>query len=127
MHIMLIDDDALVREMVLEGLSEEGFLVEGIASAEDALVLLSAGQVPDVIVADVNLGLGLSGADLAAIARERHPEVALLLISGEAQVGSFADASTSWDRHFLSKPFSAEALSRAIRAAAADRALASAR
>jgi YesN/AraC family two-component response regulator len=39
--------------------------------------------MPDVLVADVALGPGLSGRDLAQIARERHPDVEVVLISGD--------------------------------------------
>src|SRR3712207_6632246 len=82
-RVLLIDDDALVREMLADTLTEEGIEVDGLATAEDALVLLRAGQVPDVLVADIDLGPGLSGLDLAAIARERHPAVEVVLISGK--------------------------------------------
>jgi CheY-like chemotaxis protein len=58
MRVMLIEDDALVRRMISEALDADGMEVAGLASAEDALVLLGAGQVPDVLVADVNLGPG---------------------------------------------------------------------
>jgi len=73
MLVMLIDDDALVREVLSDTLSEEGIEVHGLASAEDAVILLGAGQVPDVLVTDIDLGAGLSGLDLAGIVRERHP------------------------------------------------------
>ena len=58
---MLIDDDALIRETLGEMLAEEGIEVDGLANAEDALILLGSGQAPDVLVADIDLGAGLSG------------------------------------------------------------------
>jgi DNA-binding NtrC family response regulator len=73
MRVLLIDDDALVRQTLADSLAEESIEVDGLADAEDALVLLSAGQVPDVLVTDIDLGAGLSGLDLASIAHERHP------------------------------------------------------
>src|SRR5215212_9139228 len=69
MRVLLIDDDALVRLTLLDTLEADGIEVDGLANAEDALVLLGAGQVPDVLVADIDLGPGLSGLDLAANAR----------------------------------------------------------
>ena len=84
MRVLLIDDDALVRELLMDTLAAEGIEVDGLAAAEDALVLLRAGQVPDVLVADIDLGPGLSGLDLAAIACERHPAAEVVLISGSA-------------------------------------------
>jgi len=115
MHVMLIEDDPLVREVVLDSLASEGMEVEGLASAEDALVLLGAGQVPDVLVADINLGQGLTGTQLAAIARERHPGVEVVIISADAAA---AHGPLQRRERFLQKPFTTEALAAAIRAAA---------
>jgi len=118
MHVLLIEDDALMRQLLSEMLAEDGIEVDGLANAEDALILLGAGQVPDVLVTDVDLGPGLSGLDLAAIARERHPDLELVFISGMP----LPDDAVPRARHerFLQKPFAPAALADAIRSAAAD-------
>ena len=118
MRVLLIEDDALMRRMLLDTLGEDGIEVDGLANAEDALILLGAGQVPDVLVTDINLGQGLSGLDLADIARERHPDLELVLISGRP----LDTSSHPLARHerFLPKPFPPDDLARAIRDAAAD-------
>jgi DNA-binding response OmpR family regulator len=113
---MLIEDDPLIRGLIAETLSEDGMEVDGLANAEDALILLGAGQVPDVLVADVNLGPGLSGHDLADIARERHPGVEVVLISGAPPPAATQPLP---QERFLHKPFAPEALAAMIRAAAA--------
>ena len=117
MRVLLIDDDALVRQTLAETLAAEGIEVDGLANAEDALVLLGAGQVPDVLVADIDLGVGLSGLDLADIARERHPAVEVVLISGTAP--DPGQRALGHYRRFLRKPFAPAALAEAIRGAAA--------
>jgi DNA-binding NtrC family response regulator len=117
MRVLLIDDDPMVRQTLADTLADEGIEVDGLANAEDALVLLGAGQVPDVLVADIDLGAGLSGLDLAGIARERHPAVEVVLISG-ASPGPGQPAPGRHER-FLRKPFAPAALAEAIRAAAA--------
>ncbi len=113
MRVMLIEDDELVRSTLAETLADEGIEVDGLANAEDALILLSSGQAPDVLVADIDLGAGLSGLDLASIARERHPDVEVILISGTAPAPGH-HASRERER-FLSKPFAPSALADAIR------------
>ena len=110
MRVLLIEDDALVRRTLAETLAEEGIEVDGLANAEDALVLLGAGQVPDVLVADIDLGAGLSGLDLASIARERHPAAEVVLISGTAPDPGLLGCR----ERFLRKPFTAAALADAI-------------
>jgi DNA-binding NtrC family response regulator len=118
MHVMLIEDDPLVREMVLDSLAEDGMTVEGLASARTRWCCSAPGQVPDVLVADIDLGAGLTGTDLAAIARERHPEVAVVLISGAIPADK-ARVISRRDR-LLRKPFSPERLGQVIREAAAE-------
>ena len=118
MRVLLIDDDALVRQSLADTLESEGIEVDGLASAEDALVLLGAGQVPDVLVTDIDLGPGLSGLDLIAIARERHPEVEVVLISGLSDPGE--RHALGRRERFLRKPFAPAVLVEAIRDAAAS-------
>lgn len=115
MRVLLVDDDALVRLTLLDTLAAEGIEVDGLANAEDALVLLGAGQVPDVLVADIDLGAGMSGLDLVSIAQERHPAVEVVLISGTSPAPSFLGRR----ERFLRKPFAPAALAEAIRGAAA--------
>jgi DNA-binding NtrC family response regulator len=118
MRVLLIEDDVMVRTMLSDALSEEGVEVDGLSNAEDALILLGAGQVPDVLVSDVNLGAGLSGFDLADIARERHPDVEVILISGSAP--SEGDFAARRHQRFLHKPFAPDDLVAAVREAAAE-------
>lgn len=117
MRVLLIDDDTMVREMLAETLAAEDIEVDGLANAEDALVLLGANQVPDVLVTDVDLGAGLTGLDLARIARERHPTVEIVLISGKPLEGNQGFGERR--ERFLLKPFASDALAEAIREAAA--------
>ena len=112
MRVLLIEDDALLRTALAESLIESGIEPDALSNAEDALILLGAGQVPDVLVTDIDLGSGLSGFDLMDIARNRHPDVAVILISGAPP----APDMTGPGRHarFLRKPFRPEELVAAI-------------
>lgn len=116
MQVLLIEDDALLRLTLCDILEDQGIEVSGLANAEDALILLSSVSTPDVLVTDVSLGDGLSGFDLADIARARHPEVEVILISGTVP----ADDAAMQQRHarFLAKPFDPATLAMAIREAA---------
>ena len=119
MQVLLIEDDALLRMTLSDTLSADGIEVNGLANAEDALILLGAGQVPDVLVTDVNLGPGLDGFDLAELARARHPDVEVILISGTTP--DLARRATGRHERFLQKPFAPEQLAAKIREAGADR------
>ena len=116
MRVLLIEDDQQVRTDLMETLSNEGLDVDGLANAEDALVLLGAGQVPDVLVTDINLGPGLGGIDLADMARAKHPNVEVVFISG----APFDSRGRPLGEHewFVRKPFTASSLAEIIRTAA---------
>ena len=115
MRVLLIEDDQLVRATLVDTLGEAGFDVDGLACAEDALVLLGAGQVPDVLVTDLDLGHGLGGTDLADMARARHPDVGIVFIGGSEQGGG---RRLGLHERFLQKPFTAAVLASAIRESA---------
>ncbi len=108
----------LVRELVAEGLADHGFDVTGIAFAEDALVLLGSGEPVDVLVTDIDLGDGLTGMDVAAVARTRHPDIELIFISGRP-VDREGRAPHPHE-HVLLKPFRPSELADLIRRAAAQ-------
>jgi CheY-like chemotaxis protein len=116
MRVLLIEDDDLIRSTLAETLSDEGIEVDGLANAEDALVLLGAGQVPDVLVTDINLGPGIDGVDLADMARARHPDVEIVFISGQP-FGTEGRALGVHER-FVRKPFTPSDLAAVIRQAA---------
>ncbi len=113
--VLVIEDDELTRMALLDALTQEGMEVDALANAEDALVLIGAGQVPDVLVTDIDLGQGLHGVDLADMARVRHPDVEVIFISGKpAEPGG---RSLRAHERFLAKPFSPSQLAAAIREA----------
>jgi DNA-binding response OmpR family regulator len=113
MRVLLIEDDEQVRTFLSDALTDEGFDVDSLANAEDALVLLGAGQVPDVLVTDIHLGPGLDGIDLADVARVKHPDVGVVFISGES-CGAQGHRLGVHER-FLRKPFSSSSLTEVIR------------
>ncbi|WP_437161468.1 ATP-binding protein [Falsiroseomonas sp. E2-1-a20] len=55
LRILLVDDDALVRNFLAESLADQGFSVLRTSSGDGALALLSAGEQPDVLVTDYGM------------------------------------------------------------------------
>jgi CheY-like chemotaxis protein len=75
-------------------------------------------QKPDLVVVDFIMP-GLSGAEVANSIRARHPDQAILFVSGYSETE--AVKRTAPDVPLLAKPFRADALERAVRAALAKR------
>lgn len=99
--ILLADDEALLRELDETILSQAGYKVIT-APGEELLSLVSnyAGQV-DLLLTDVVMP-GLSGQELAQIARKKWPQIRVLYMSGysDEELENLLD-----DAAFLQKPF----------------------
>jgi len=97
--ILLVDDEELVRVATADMLSDLGYQVVQATSGADALRILRAGDVPDVLVTDY-LMPGMNGVELVEAAQTLAPGVPVLLISGYSNI---AGPGTAIPR--LAKPF----------------------
>ncbi|MBW4090912.1 MAG: response regulator [Proteobacteria bacterium] len=80
---LVVDDEALVRGITADMLTEMGYAVVEASSAEEALDLLGNGRQFDVVITD-HLMPGMSGAALAYEMRSRWPLIRTVIISGYA-------------------------------------------
>jgi CheY-like chemotaxis protein len=104
-RILIIDDDALSRELLQLLLSREGYEVETAESGEAALELIRQ-EVPDAVLADMQMP-GLRGAPLALKLRNAcGPSSRLIAISASL----FGAGELEGYDAFLLKPFSVQAL-----------------
>jgi CheY-like chemotaxis protein len=104
--ILVIEDDAIMREAVAEWLGVAGYGVRtaGDGSAGLAAVKMSA---PVLVVTDIHMP-GLSGSAVIAELKQHHPEIPIIAISGlfESGYGINADAAVALGAaRALVKPF----------------------
>ena len=111
--LLLVEDDQLVRETVSAMLEDEGFEVVEACDAAAALRLVKDGLDVPLIVTDVDLGVGPSGAELADMLRRLRPDLRIIFITG--RISSLADRGRDDREAILPKPFASEALSRLVR------------
>jgi DNA-binding NtrC family response regulator len=83
-HILIVEDEPMISEMVSEALAEDGFAVHVAATASEALRYLLAGGQVDVLFTDIDLPGGMDGGALAARVRELRPELPVVYASGKA-------------------------------------------
>jgi PAS domain S-box-containing protein len=83
--VLLVDDEAHIRDITAEMLAELGFRVHEAASPEAALAAVDAGLDPDILITD-HLMPGMTGVDLAYAVQTRRPSVRALIVSGFAEV-----------------------------------------
>ncbi len=83
--VLLVEDDPDVRNLIEMALAERGVDVRAAADDRAAQRTLDreAGQI-SVLIADVNLGVGATGFDVARKARRLNPRVEVVYITGQA-------------------------------------------
>jgi len=82
-HVLFVEDEFLISEWVAQSLSEQGFDVQTVTNAADALRHLASVPV-DVLFTDINLPGGMDGAALAWRAREMRPHLPVVYASARA-------------------------------------------
>jgi two-component system, response regulator PdtaR len=82
-HVLLVEDEILINEWVTQSLSEQGFAVQSVTNAADALGHLASDPV-DVLFTDINLPGQMDGAALARRARELLPNLPVIYASARA-------------------------------------------
>ncbi|KTT21990.1 histidine kinase [Pseudomonas oryzihabitans] len=105
--VLVVDDEPLVRTLVDDALCEHRIQTLEATDATTALRVLESATPLDLLIADVGLPGGLSGCQLAALAKERRPDLKILLITGYAEAQL---TDTVADVAVLAKPFTLERL-----------------
>jgi PAS domain S-box-containing protein len=114
LKVLLVEDDAEVREIVRSFLKAMDCRVTATASGEQALQTLEAKGRFDVLLSDVALGAGMRGTRLAALAQQRQGDLAVLLMSGYSAELIDGDTGEPLRWELLRKPCTREALGAAL-------------
>jgi len=111
--VLVVEDNAHVGEFATQLLADLGYETVWAPDAQTALALVDGGQKVDVMFTDVVMP-GMSGVDLAKEFGQRRPGVPVILASGYSHILAEEGAHGF---PLLQKPYSVDALSKAIRAA----------
>lgn len=103
-HILLVEDDAHVRQLLCEALDEAGFDCHSLSDANAALQVLRSSQAVDLLLSDVGLP-GMNGRQLAEIARTLRPQLPVLFITGYAETAMAREAFLAPGMQLICKPF----------------------
>jgi CheY-like chemotaxis protein len=113
-HVLLVEDEFLISEVIAQALSEQGFAVQTAVNAADALRHLAVDQV-DVLFTDINLPGGMDGAALARRARQLQPNLPVVYAS--ARLATLKPADRVPGAILVPKPYEAAFVGRLIAAA----------
>lgn len=112
--VMVVEDDPSVRLIVLEVLEELGYVSIEATDARHAVPILQSGRRIDLLISDVGLP-GMNGRQLAEVARETHPDLKVLFITGYAQNAAVRGGFLDHGMDMMTKPFAIDALATKIR------------
>lgn len=107
-RILIVEDDAGLREALMDTLLLANYQVSVAASAEEALLLLKKQRV-QLVVSDVQMG-SVSGLTLLKTLREHYPALPVLMMTAYANVQDAVEAIRLGAIDYLAKPFSPEVL-----------------
>ena len=120
-HLLIVEDEAPLREAVAEQLADRGYLVEQADSGEAAVARL-ADFAFDIIITDLRLP-GIPGSAVVEAAVGRYPDIIAIVITGYATVKDAVEALKRGAADFVNKPFQIDELLHALDSAIEQRRL----
>ncbi|GMV83150.1 MAG: sigma-54-dependent Fis family transcriptional regulator [Planctomycetota bacterium] len=110
MALLVVEDDAAMRQMCCDLFARRGWLAEGAEHAAQALARIRdglAGRKPaiQIVLSDVRLGRETNGMDLLREVKALAPEVPVLLMTGYATVQDAVEAMKRGAADYVTKPF----------------------
>src|SRR5580698_7838798 len=110
LDILIIDDEADIRELVAGILEDEGYTTRTARDSDDAAAAIMTRR-PSLVFLDIWLqGSRLDGLQLLANIKAEHPELPVVMISGHGNIETAVAAIKQGAYDFIEKPFKADRL-----------------
>ncbi|MDE2305170.1 MAG: sigma-54-dependent Fis family transcriptional regulator [Gammaproteobacteria bacterium] len=119
-RVLIVEDDAALREALLDTLAAAGIATQGAADAREAAALLERDDL-GLVISDVQMP-GADGFELLATCRRRRPDVPVVLMTAYGTIAKAVAAMREGATDYLVKPFEAPVLIELARRLLASRA-----
>jgi hypothetical protein len=113
--VLVVEDEPVVRGVILEMLEEQGYRTLEAVDGPSGLRILRDHERIDLLVTDVGLP-GMNGRQLADQARETRPGLKILFITGYAESVAISEGFLQAGMEMITKPFDLDHLSQRVRA-----------
>jgi DNA-binding NtrC family response regulator len=122
LHILVVDDDSLVRRSLCEVLSFEGYSCSNVGDGHEALALLK--ETPfDIVISDMKMPK-MEGLELLKKIKAEHPETAVIMVTGFGSIENAVAAMREGALDYVTKPIIDDEIKLVIRRIAEERNLA---
>ena len=102
--ILIVDDDEVIRNLLLDTLSPDGYSVESASNAEEALEKIKK-EMFTLIITDLRMPGGLEGLELLKTIRSMNIDSEVIIITGYGTPDSVVKAMKSGAIDYIEKPF----------------------
>ncbi len=110
--LLIVDDDAAMRQMLASLFREQGYPVQEAASAEEALEQARS-HVFDLVLSDIKMP-GKTGIEMVGELRRVRPSTPVVLMTAFGSIDSAVDAMRAGAFDYITKPFEPEAVLLAV-------------
>lgn len=108
--ILIVDDEADIRDMVAGLLDDEGYRTRTARNADEALAAIGARR-PSLVFLDIWMqGSRLDGLQLLEVIKQQHPSLPVIMISGHGNIETAVQALKKGAFDYIEKPFKADRL-----------------
>ena len=108
--VLVVDDEADIRELVAAILSDEGYAVRTANDSESALAAVKS-RKPALLILDIWMqGGGMDGLELLDLVKELDADIPVIMISGHGNIETAVSAIKRGAYEFLEKPFKSDRL-----------------
>ena len=105
-HILIVDDEALIGELLSRRLTDSGYWCETVPDGSSALQKLKEGEF-DLLLTDIMMP-GIGGVDLMTEARRACPDLAIILVTSVMDLEVAVEALKHGAYDYITKPFDLE-------------------
>lgn len=101
-HILIVDDEPLIRKSLNEILRLEGYKVSMAASGNEALERLKQDTV-NIVISDIKMP-GIDGVELLKVLKKENPKISVILITGHGNIETAVEAMKLGAFDYITKP-----------------------
>jgi putative nucleotidyltransferase with HDIG domain len=102
-HILIVDDEEMVRELLSSALQQENYICHMAANVDQAFEILAVQRI-DLVISDIMMP-GRSGVDLLRDLKKVDPDIAVLMITGLSDMNTAMECIHLGAADYITKPF----------------------